>query len=130
MSLCDTCKRPGHCCSGFMLGGGSFPPARTREEAQAQIDKQLMHRVDGTLQISPFELMYLENFLQADHVTGIKDWVAGWKMRCTKLVNGRCSIYDTRPQLCKDYAPATDSLCFHHVPAEWVQTEWEDEWCG
>lgn len=35
--------------------------------------------------------------------------------RCTKLgADGRCTIYETRPQLCRTYEAGSDPLCVEH----------------
>jgi Fe-S-cluster containining protein len=42
---------------------------------------------------------------------------ANYKVSCPELLpHGRCGIYEHRPQLCKDYAPASDALCVYYQP--------------
>jgi len=37
-----------------------------------------------------------------------------WMFTCPLLVDGRCSDYDNRPELCRDYQPMSDLLCAEH----------------
>jgi Fe-S-cluster containining protein len=46
-----------------------------------------------------------------------------WDWSCTQLQkDGRCGIYEDRPQLCRTYAAGSDPLCVHYwadpAPAE------------
>lgn len=42
-----------------------------------------------------------------------------WTWECTQLQpNGRCGIYENRPQLCRDFAPGEGPLCVHYVPRD------------
>ncbi|MCB1304733.1 MAG: YkgJ family cysteine cluster protein [Leptospiraceae bacterium] len=54
-----------------------------------------------------------------------KSWAVIFKTPCDKLLaNGMCSIYETRPQLCRDYSPDScsrvgkDHLFLFQTPAE------------
>lgn len=38
-----------------------------------------------------------------------------WRFSCPKLgADGRCTIYDDRPDLCRTYEPMSDGLCVHY----------------
>lgn len=39
-----------------------------------------------------------------------------WNWQCTALdeATGRCTIYEDRPSLCRDYAAGSDGLCVHY----------------
>jgi Fe-S-cluster containining protein len=42
-----------------------------------------------------------------------------WRWWCTALQSdGRCSIYEDRPDLCRRYRPGQDGLCVHYWPDE------------
>lgn len=77
----------------------------------------------------------------ADHNAYMKEMVAAppipmrplflssggtWAMWCPNLhpVTGRCTDYDNRPDLCRDYEPGQDPLCIMHVPI-WEEPEVE-----
>lgn len=93
--LCETCLSPGACCKRIVLSGGGYGPGlgpRSRESAEhialaAGLPMVPAHqRPDGI-----------------------------WEYSCTALQrDGRCGIYETRPQLCRHYPPGEDALCVHH----------------
>ncbi len=93
-SLCDRCRAPGSCRSGFVLSmyGSSSP---------ADIAKFI------EMNDLPFVLMLEQHPLYSDGV-GI--------YKCTKLgADGRCKIYETRPRTCRDFAEGGDPLCAEYV---------------
>ena len=94
--LCDSCYAPGACCKGFHLNDGTFADGDTREAAIELIE--------------PTGIPFIPLERGAD---------GRWLWECTKLgPDGRCTIYRSRPQLCKDFAPASDRLCAHWNGAE------------
>lgn len=49
---------------------------------------------------------------------GGRQWETLW-VTCSAIgEDGRCTIYETRPQLCRDFEPASDPLCVHWRGAE------------
>ena len=110
MSLCDTCRKPGACCSGFVLFRGestnllTFWDTDTRDEIVAQL------RGMGL----PFmPLAKNETWLDPEG----KPYSA-WTVRCPWLDSaGRCGHYEERPQLCRDYTAGSSPLC-----VEWQST--------
>lgn len=115
MSLCDTCTSPGHCCRDLTLyraGKGELvtvwddvgPAAFTSE-----------HKF-------PFEPIERVGQWTAPADDGDGDAgrvYSAWRFRCTALgEDGRCTIYENRPQLCRDFEPASGPLCVMYVPPE------------
>lgn len=85
MSLCDTCHAPGHCCRKFTVSGTW--PSDPDDAVQAA-------RAAGL----PFEPL---------EVTA-----HGWNWSCPLLgADGRCTEYESRPELCRNYKPGQDALC-------------------
>jgi Fe-S-cluster containining protein len=42
-----------------------------------------------------------------------------WYFACTQLQrDGRCGIYDGRPQVCRDFREGSDPLCVHYWAEE------------
>lgn len=90
MSGCETCIRPGACCSGFVL---SFRYQTTGLEMLAELAKQWM----------PFAPLY-------------RAPDRDWKWWCPLLgADGWCTDYDNRPYTCREFEPGSDPLCVHHV---------------
>lgn len=99
--LCESCMKPGACCEDLSLYGG---------RAEQRIDAPMSADRAEHLALS-YGLPFRPAYQQADGT---------WRWWCTSLdkSTGRCTTYETRPQLCRDYAPGTDELCVHHTPKE------------
>ncbi len=101
---CDSCSDPGRCCRQFYLatrenGTAEVRTGTTRDEARRQMEAKGW----------PFEPL--------DHRPFEMDgqWIDAWTFFCTKLLpNGRCGVYEDRPQLCRDYEPGSDALCVYY----------------
>lgn len=93
MSLCDTCMSPGHCCKRLVLTGGEFNEPQSPEAAEHALLKRGMPMFRIGEEIEPGKYAF-------------------W---CTALgPDGRCTIYDERPDLCRRYVAGSDGLCVHH----------------
>lgn len=94
MSACDSCWRPGHCCNGFVLTGsesGEFTGAWSPLALLAELAMNGLPFLPLALTSKGF-----------------------WRFWCPMLgADGRCTDYENRPQLCRDYEPGTDLICFH-----------------
>lgn len=113
-SLCDSCSKPGACCNDMVLFGARWPGTAWadswREDALGHID----NAIPGHPFI-PLRLEIVEGDCR-DPAAGDRDYgKVHWA--CTKLTpEGRCGIYEDRPQLCRDYAAGSDRLCVMYVP--------------
>lgn len=98
MSACDTCSDPGYCCKRLMLGGVTEENYPTKLEA-------LICAASW-----PFEPLGLP-FLPVAVLQGY------WLFTCPVLdwESGRCSNYENRPTLCREYEPLSDPLCAMYV---------------
>lgn len=99
MSLCDTCMQPGHCCKKVFLSSGNEPflqaPMSYERAEHAAIARGL-----------PF-------------VPGEQLPDGRWLWSCYHLQrDGRCGIYENRPQLCRDFLPGSGPLCVHYWERE------------
>ena len=95
---CTFCTDPGRCCREFGLGR-SFWEEDTEEDVRKWLDEEEL----------PFEPLRSGTTKYVDDETG-KRYVT-WLYDCPKLEDGRCSIYEDRPYMCKKYQPARDGLC-------------------
>lgn len=97
MSLCDVCLSPGACCKRMVLstaGTGNGLGPMSYEKA---------------------EHLGLHNSLPFVPAHQREDGI--WEWSCTALQrDGRCGIYETRPQLCRDFVAGSDPLCVHYWP--------------
>ena len=90
--ICSICATPGACCSGFNLYGS---------------DGYISTMEDATALLKELGLPFT-----ADDVCDCDDGVSKVIFSCTKLTaDGRCSIYEKRPSLCRWYRSLTDNLC-------------------
>ncbi len=118
VSVCDTCRNPGRCCTGFSLGGATFPKGETMLDAMIALASCIIHDVHERAIVPPFlplRRIDWERDGDPDHV---------WSLWCPLLVNGRCSDYENRPMLCKTYRPRQDGLCAMY---EGIHHEWYEE---
>ncbi len=109
--LCDHCRQPGRCCSGFGL---NLTMRRVRIEPGDEITglhvlvmlATAVHqdcRHQPTIGV-PFMPLYE---LKPGH----------WRYWCPLLgADGRCTDYENRPRLCADFTAGTDALCAEYRP--------------
>lgn len=104
-TLCDICHDPGSCCSGFTLNLTYLPRGIPSAEATERMREKTKDRAHG-----PYPFVAI-----APHRAGSDD--AGhdgelWTWGCPKVTSdGRCSIYETRPEPCRNYEAGTTGLC-------------------
>ena len=98
-SLCDTCHSPGACCKNFSLG------------------RTFWFDGDDTVELFlksndfPFVPILVEEH-ESEKKGGRK--YGSYRFSCPKLTaEGRCSIYEDRPYVCRQYEPASSSLCVY-----------------
>ena len=102
--LCATCVEPGRCCRAFYLatreeGEAEVRTGKTRDEVQAMLDRKGW----------PFLPVARRPFV----VDGVE--VDAWLFTCPELnAEGRCSVYENRPQLCRDFKAGSDPLCVYY----------------
>lgn len=104
MSVCDRCRRPGRCCSGFLLSGG-WPghAAETTLEAMVMLASVSTDPAIGSPGQNQLGLPFLPLGKRTD---------GAWILWCPLLGrDGRCTDYANRPALCASYQPLTDGLC-------------------
>ncbi len=108
MSWCDKCPKPGNCCKKMQISAPRNDGAGT-EQVTFWLDEgpdaaRAYMKVAGL----PFEpLEVLQVFETAE---GRK--YGNYSFTCPKLGDdGRCTIYENRPQLCRDYKAGQDPLC-------------------
>lgn len=106
MSACDTCIKPGACCHDFFLngrnGGLRFDEHDWKNQAQEKMDFYGM----------PFLPLRVEPSKDPNPVEG----KVAVRFTCPKVTpEGRCSIYEDRPKLCRDYQAGEDKLCVMYV---------------
>lgn len=97
--LCDNCKRPGRCCSGFALNFVHQPETNL----EALVALATAWPSNGALGL-PFMPLWRT---RAHH----------WLYWCPLLGrDGRCTDYENRPDLCRTYQAGSDMLCAMHIP--------------
>lgn len=109
MSVCDTCPKPGACCKRLRLHGQNGVITFWKEDGLEAVQ----HFLDTNgLPFAPIEIVAEEKDepMQQTYVEYV--------FSCPKLgLDGRCTIYADRPQLCRDYQPGSDQLCvLYKVP--------------
>ncbi len=99
-AICARCSQPGHCCSGFNLSKEDGHPFVYWDD-----ERPVMHND------YPFVPLHRWNQWTVEGGPDVGRTYSAWRWACTKLVDGKCSIYSTRPELCRSYEPLTDHLC-------------------
>ena len=98
--LCESCLRPGNCCTNLALRGGPYP-----------------FLAEAPMSFEAAEHLAMRNSLPFRPLWQDADGI--WRWWCPSLSpEGRCTIYETRPALCRSYAAGSDKLCFHHQDFE------------
>lgn len=127
--LCDNCKLPGRCCTGFDL---NFRPLNkcqtalevlvflativTSENAVARLQSEKKStRGNSHLPQTQIGLPFMP--LYKRKVEGI-DGGGVWRFWCPNLdiSTGRCGDYENRPGLCRLYRAGSDPLCAMWAP--------------
>lgn len=113
MSLCDTCHSPGNCCKKMWLRGGLNGVLGDPEATDLDIVDEL-DRIradifgDGVDWVFPFILFGRDDLGYPQYM-------------CPELGDdGRCKVYDKRPDVCRNYEPASDRLCVYYKEVETV----------
>jgi Fe-S-cluster containining protein len=98
-SMCDSCLSPGACCKRLTLSGPFAKPMSLEAVEHKLIDPDWISQTKGVFR------------------PGTQTDDGRWEFWCTALgADGRCTIYEDRPQLCRDYRPGHDGLCIHYWP--------------
>ena len=103
-SLCDKCFAPGQCCKRIHLKRNGQSWTVWKGKANSSMKKHGL----------PFRSL---------EVTGEwSDEDGTWQEHtwyCPKLGDdGRCTIYEDRPDICRNFEPRMDQLCVHYGGAE------------
>ena len=113
MSLCDTCRDPGACCRDLTLyrHNGQLVTVWD-DEGPAGFTSE------NELPFEPIRKVGQWTVPDGDADGNGGRAYSAWAFRCTALgEDGRCTVYDRRPQLCRDYEPGSSPLCVMHNPA-------------
>lgn len=90
---------PGHCCKSLFLSGHMPGPAGEMFQDPMSFERAEHHAMRAGLPFRPLA----------------QDDLGRWRWTCTQLLpNGRCGIYEDRPEVCRRYRPGEDPLCVHH----------------
>lgn len=102
MSLCDLCKSPGQCCRKIYLYG-------------AGLDSPDITDLNVAETLTVYEEWEAEWGNQFPFVLFSRTAAGVPIFTCPKLGNdGRCTIYNERPILCRDFEPASNELCVYY----------------
>lgn len=109
LPMCEVCPDPGRCCRKLHLN--EVYPDKTSALAFWRESGTPLHAL--VLMASwgfPFMPVEAHEF----EVDGKP--ARTFSYSCGELrVDGRCGVYEDRPQLCRDYAPGQDAMCVYHV---------------
>ena len=118
MSACDTCTKPGACCQDFVLSGrgGAFMFSEDN------------WRIEGDNLMEKHELPFIPLRIDTKSPKADREGMVGVRFSCTQVTpEGRCGIYDARPQLCRDYEAGSDKLCVMYVPKPDIDSITKDQ---
>jgi Fe-S-cluster containining protein len=108
MALCSLCPEPGHCCKKFALSLGGYSK---REDWVGQARQELRDR--GL----PFQPLTIQRdyAVEDQNSPDFRSERVTLYFYCPKLSkDGRCTIYPFRPDVCRVFVPASDTLCVFH----------------
>lgn len=105
--LCEACMSPGACCTDLSLfrhDGGQFVVWKSDDPVK-ELDKSI-----GRHWFVPNQL--IGEWWSENH----NDTYVSYSWRCTALgEDGRCTVYDHRPLLCRNYREGSSPLCVHYT---------------
>lgn len=105
MSACDTCPKPGNCCRLFTLSGTFWDDTDIAEQWKLY---------EGKYPFVPVRRKAGYAFV-IDQESG--RMYSSWQFSCPKLgPDGRCTIYETRPDTCRVFEPGSDPICVLYAP--------------
>lgn len=114
MSVCDSCRRPGHCCTWIYIQGREYDGKVWEGDDWKEISMRGLNEAMG--QDHPFEPLEYRQIPAEMRECFTPYGYVYWS--CKNLTpEGRCGDYENRPQLCRNYEPKQDALCIEHVPA-------------
>jgi len=115
MSACDTCAKPGACCTDMFLSSTYWNGMIYAEYWPGDAVRHLDAAMPGHPFI-PLRLEIREPGTPGHNPTANRPYGAA-RWACTRLTpEGRCGDYENRPNLCKAYEPLSDGLCAMYVP--------------
>ncbi len=117
--LCDNCSRPGRCCTGFHLPVtehartplealvvmATVSVGTTQDGRSVLLGPDWRGGHDGSLASAEVGLPFMPLSLEPG---------GNWRWWCPNLVDGRCSIYEARPTLCRQFVAGSNRLCVMH----------------
>lgn len=112
-SLCDKCFVPGACCRRLPLSSSRGPFTVWEGDDPAE---ELRRFAGPNMPFLPLE----RRETYTNTAPGLEPrQYSEWWWTCPKVTpEGRCSIYEDRPETCRIYEPASDHLCVHFGGAE------------
>ena len=108
--LCSICPEPGACCRRFCLPSHDEDPVIPEtfwKDSMFEDGQKVL--TDAGL---PFKVGGIEEEIQSKEGALVTLWYY-----CPKVTSeGRCFIYENRPECCSSYQPMTDNLCVFWRP--------------
>jgi Fe-S-cluster containining protein len=112
VSLCDTCRQPGACCRGFSLNRISDGDHLTLWDDEDPL-KAVHPHIESEAPFHPVERLGQWTDAESGRT------YSSWKWSCSALgEDGRCTMYDNRPDLCRRYEAGSSPLCVMYVPPD------------
>lgn len=113
LPMCEVCSDPGKCCRRLHLDG---PRDLYFWKYLGTPLYALVKMAEMWLPFLPIEPLEYE---VEPSEGGAKQQARSFFYSCVELrPNGRCGIYEDRPQLCRDFEPGSNPLCVYHVTPE------------
>ena len=115
MSMCDRCFAPGQCCRDLVLSrqdGHVVTSWADTDPAQSLADSIGPHWFEPVSVWGEWTVPE-----GADEDAGRTYRAHRWGCRALGP-GGRCTVYDERPRLCRDFEAGSDPLCVHYRGAE------------
>lgn len=105
MSLCNLCPDAGYCCRGLVLTSDN------KEDITAADGTLLFSEAEGVRAVNDYmvrhDLPFQPVEIERDYRVDGKRYVS-WTLNCPKLGrDGRCTIYEKRPEHCRNFEAST-----------------------
>lgn len=108
--ICVRCVSPGRCCSAFRVTDKTGHPPTFWDDAEC---------APSHSRYVIFKPLHRVGQWTVEHGPDAGRTYSEWLWSCSALsAEGRCTIYQQRPNLCRSYTPLEDGLCAMKPTAE------------
>ncbi len=113
--LCEACIAPGFCCREINLFGANGEFSVWDGDDPVEELRARGFRPGDSMPFVPLRKVWTGTAPEGHDAAGRTYSAYHWGCTALDDATGRCTIYEDRPQLCRDFKPGSGPLCVHFV---------------